>query len=294
MRPLFSSGMLLGELLRHGEDVLQATSSSARLDSEVLLACVLGTSRTKLLVALRDECSEEVATQFLRDISRRAAGEPVAYITGYKEFWGLLCSVSPAVLVPRPESELIVERALALLESIPAPRILDLGTGSGCLVVAISRELCDRGERQFHCDAVDRSAQALAVARSNAERHGVGHYISWVESDWFSNREALSPPYDLIIANPPYVDPAEDTPKELSFEPREALFSEDQGLRDVKSIISTAFEFLNPRGVLLVEVGAGKRGALIPFLDTMKLSYRFLGDDSVADNFTIVEARATE
>lgn len=286
--------MLLGELLRHGEGLLKETSSSARLDSEVLLAHVLGTSRTQLLIALRDTCSAGVAELFLHYVSRRVTGEPVAYITGNKEFWGLSFSVSPAVLVPRPESELIVERALSILEGIAAPRILDLGTGSGCLVVAIAKQLSERGIQEFHCEAVDRSLEALAVARSNAEQHGVGNYISWVESDWCSNHAALSPPYDIVVANPPYVDPLEDTPRELSFEPPEALFSEDHGLRDVKIIISSSLKLLSPRGVLLVEVGAGKRTALASLLDASGSSYRFLGDDSITDTFTVVEVRRSE
>ena len=284
---------IVGELLRQGEQALSPTSSSSRLDAEVLLSHALGCSRSSLIARLRDECATEIAVAFRGFLERRSAGEPVAYITGEREFWGLSFVVTPAVLIPRPESELIVEEGIKALDGIERPRILDLGTGSGCLSIALVKETRRRGARDLACLAIDCSESALAIARENAARHGVASEIDFRVSDWFSRSDLFSPPYDLIVANPPYIDPSERTPVELSYEPSNALFAAEHGLADVREILSGSSRMLAPGGVLLCEVGAGKRALLHEqILDRYgELSIELLGDDSPADRFTVLRAR---
>lgn len=290
---LFSNHSSIGELLLKGAEFLAATSASPRLDSEVLLALALGCSRGSVIIRLREECSAEARSVFEGYVRRRATGEPVAYIVGEKEFWKFSFHVSPAVLVPRPQSELLVEESLKALRGIAAPKIVDLGTGSGSLIISIVKELVRAGQEPSGCVAVDCSVEALRIAEHNARRHGVNNYITFARSDWFQNSDAFSPPYDLIVANPPYISLDEDVPVELLFEPSGALFSEEHGLMDVKRIVADGMAMLTPRGVLLCEVGAGKRKRLRTFFAEFypDLDVQFLGDESEDDRFTIVLVR---
>lgn len=280
----------IGELIHRGSLALAGTSSSARLDSEVLLGHLLGYSRTQLVVNSQEPCAPEVAAHFSAFIERRQRGEPTSYITGEREFWGLSFHVSPAVLIPRPESELIVEEALAFVGNNKTLRFIDLGVGSGCLSIALAAELLKR-RCDVRCMGVDISEAALKVAATNAKQHGVGDRIAYLRGDWFDRVQDFKPPYDLIIANPPYIDPAEQVPIELSFEPSGALFAEDYGLREVVHIIKKSGAMLRPGGMLLVEVGAGKRGLLRTLLPTFEPTYHFeyLGDSSDADRFTVLK-----
>ena len=290
-RQQFSKCSHISELLKTAEELFRSSSSSPRLDAEVLLAHLLSISRSSLIAALRDECSTEVVAAFALLAARRVQGEPVPYITGEREFYGRAFLVNPAVLVPRPESELIIDQALKICSGKQSVKFLDLGTGSGCLAITLVAELLASGLREPHCLAVDISQEALNVAARNAERLGALQYISFVKSNWFSESAAFSAPYDLIIANPPYIDRYEKTPIELSFEPQGALFSDDLGLKDTKEIISGALTMLAPNGTLLCEVGAGKREHLRKYFKTKHpaLEYSFLGDDSEHDRFTVVE-----
>jgi release factor glutamine methyltransferase len=287
----FSKTLTVGELLQEGERLLAESSESARLDSEVLLCFVIGVSRSRLLISLRDPCSEAHQTEFLKVLKRRHAGEPVAYILGEREFWGLPFMVNKAVLIPRPESELIVEEALRFLKGRSSVKLLDLGTGSGCLAVAIAHELRTQGVSDLRCDAVDKSVEALQIAKQNVDRHGLSQHLRCIESNWCSNSEALSPPYDCIVANPPYIDPHEKTPVELSFEPASALFSPAAGLFDTEIILRDATALLKPNGVLLCEVGAGKRALLEALLKPYEESFvvSLVGDKSAADRFCVVK-----
>ncbi len=282
------SRLLLGDLVGEGEATLTPTSSSPRLDSELLLAHALGMSRTRLIVSLRDVAPEFVCGVFRAYLERRADGEPIAYILGQKEFWGLDFKVSPDVLVPRPETELVVEEGLRVLKDTLAPKILDMGTGSGCIAISLVKTLASQG-KQVLCDAIDSSEAALVVARRNATHNETSDLIRFSQSSWFSNPTAFSPPYDLIVANPPYIDPSEQTPRELSFEPYGALYSDDGGLRDTKEILETGVSLLVPGGVLLCEVGAGKRVLLEQYFDQRSDVYELLGDSSPQDRFTIVK-----
>jgi release factor glutamine methyltransferase len=255
------------------------------------MAHALGGSRTDAIVRMRERCPVDVQQRFEEMVRRRAAGEPCAYIVGEREFWGLQFEVSPAVLVPRPESELLVEKALELCASLSTPRIVDLGTGSGCLIIALLSELVKKPGVVPTAVAVDISAEALAVAERNAERHGVRKYITFVQSDWFGRAEAFEPPYDVVLANPPYIDPQEQVPVELSFEPCGALFAEEEGLREVRRVCSQTARVVVPGGVLLCEVGAGKRAALREGYGLFNPAWQvsFLGDEAAADRFTVLK-----
>jgi len=279
----------ISELIHRGTLALAGVSPSARLDSEVLLGHLLGFTKTQLLTRGDAECSQEVIAHFSAFVERRQRGEPVAYITGEREFWGLSFQVSPAVLVPRPESELIVEEALAFVGSARSIRCVDLGVGSGCLSIALAVEL-QKQRCDVRCIGVDISHEALRVAAANAQRHGVDGRISYHHGEWLDGVKDRKGSFDLIIANPPYIDPAEEVPLDLSFEPREALFADEHGLKDVRVIIESASSMLRPGGLLLVEVGAGKRQALQGLLAPFEPQYdiSLIGDDSSADRFTVV------
>lgn len=284
-----SSAPTIGDLVHRGSLALAGVSSSARLDSEVLLGHLLGYSRTQLIVNSTTPCTSEVVAHFSALIERRQRGEPVAYITGEREFWGLSFAVSPAVLVPRPESELLIEEALTFVGKKQTLRFVDLGVGSGCLSIALVVELMRR-RCDVRCVGIDISYEALQVAQSNAKRHDVHKQITYAQGNWFQGMQEIKPPYDLIIANPPYIDPEEQVPLDLSFEPRGALFAEERGLRDVREILDQSSLRLRSGGLLLVEVGAGKRAALRELLPAFESHYEFslLGDESDEDRFTVV------
>jgi release factor glutamine methyltransferase len=227
---------------------------------------------------------------FLAFIERRQRGEPTAYITGVREFWGLSFHVSPSVLVPRPESEVVIEESLAFAANKKSLRFVDLGVGSGCLSIALTSELL-KHKCDAHCVGVDISEDALEVAQANAKRLGVGGHITYVQGNWFDGIKDSKTTFDLIIANPPYIDPSEVVPIELSFEPRMALFADECGLKDVRVIIEQAAAKLRAGGLLLVEVGAGKRALLKEFLPAFESTYdiSLLGDDSPEDRFTVIK-----
>ena len=284
----FSNIDSVGDLILSASRIL-ATSDSSRLDSELLLAHVLRTDRTGLLVRFRETLSDEHVNQFGKLVDRRRSGEPVAYIVGEKEFYGRSFEVNPSVLIPRPESELLVDEALASFALKKTASILDLGTGSGCLAVSLTSELLSKGV-DARSVAVDRSAEALAVARKNAQRYGTAEAIEFVESDWYSSLEGEQGRFDVIVANPPYVVCDEPLARELSFEPPSALFSAEEGLCDARQIIEGATQFLQPEGVLLCEVGAYKMAhverLLAEYRDLYRISY--LGDQDDLDRFLVL------
>lgn len=279
----------IGDLIHRGASALAGTSSSARLDSEVLLGHVLGCTRTQLIIRGGEVCKPETVAHFSAFIERRQRGEPTSYITGEREFWGLSFKVSPAVLVPRPESELIVEEALAFAGNSKSIRCVDLGVGSGCLSIAIVSELMKR-KCDVRCVGIDMSGDALAIAELNAKRLGVGERIHFIRANWLEGARDLKPPFDLIVANPPYIDPAEQVPVELSFEPRGALFADEHGLRDVRCILEQSASILRTGGLLLIEVGAGKRQLMERLLPSFGELYaaEYIGDDSPEDRFTVI------
>lgn len=291
------------EVLRTGEQLLKEISASAKLDSEVLLRHALGLSQSGLIVAFPETCPPEATEQFRALLARRVTGEPVAYILGEREFWGLSFRVTPDVLVPRPETEIIVEHAVKELRGRETAHILDLGTGSGCIAIACVKELQRCGCQRVSCDAVDYSAAALVVAKENAQRHGVAEAVHFVKGSWCHELSALrpnygsphGPPYDCIVANPPYIDPNEPTPIELSYEPRAALFSDNGGLADTAEIMQSALPLLTQGGVLLCEVGAGKAASIERVMEPYRVDFdvTYLGDLSEQDRFRVVRVTSS-
>jgi len=238
----------IGMLLRQGAQRLALISESPRLDAELLLAQALGVGRTWLLTH-----AEDTATPLTyRDwIERRAAGEPLAYIVGFKDFWTLRLAVTAAVLVPRPETELLVERALARVDR-PTARIVDLGTGSGAIALALAAE-----RPRWQVTATDASAPALAVARANALALGLTH-VELLHGSWFAPLAGRH--FDTIVSNPPYIaadDPALAHPA-LQREPQAALTPGGDGMAALQTIIETAPRHLTRHGWLLLEHGAGQ------------------------------------
>ncbi len=227
---------------------LAADSSSAALDAALLLAHVLGLSRAALAARPELELTAAQAARLGRLAVRRAAGEPLAYLTGRREFWSLELDVTPDVLVPRPETELLVEWALEVLAGRPDPAVLDLGTGSGAIAIAIAHERPDA-----KVTAVDISEPALAVARGNAGRLALAN-LQFVAGNWFE--PVATARFDVIVSNPPYVAAGDPALAVLAHEPRVALVAGDDGLRALEAICAGAGSRLASGGCLLVEHGA--------------------------------------
>lgn len=230
---------------------LRPSSDSWRLDTELLLAEAMATTREYLLTWPERELDAQAQQVFEALFARRAAGEPLAYILGRKDFWDFQLLVNPHVLIPRPETELLVECALAIArqQAGEVHRVVDLGTGSGAIAIALARELP-------HCEvlAVERSAEALVVARANAARLGVGN-LRLQQGSWCEGIEPAS--MDLVVSNPPYVAEGDRHLQQggLRFEPGTALVASDNGLGDIKSIAGQSRTVLRNKGWLLVEHG---------------------------------------
>lgn len=239
---------------------LLARSGLSRLEAQVLLAHVLGTRREALVARPSAVADDRAAARFLELAARRAAGEPLAYLTGRREFYGRAFAVTPATLIPRPETELLVDLALAHARAHAgpdAPRLLDLGTGSGCIAITLALE-CPAAV----VVAVDSSAAALAVARSNGE--ALGARVQWCEGEWFAPLHAsgAGERFDVIVANPPYVAEADPHLAALAHEPRSALAAGADGLDDLRRIAQAAALHLAPAGLLLLEHGHDQGAAV--------------------------------
>jgi release factor glutamine methyltransferase len=248
-----TTNLTTGDLLVAAARALAQVSDTPELDAEVLLAHVLGGRRARLKSHADEERSAAQAATFQRLLDRRATGEPLAYIVGSKEFWSLRLVVSTAVLVPRPETELLVERALQLFAT-PSLRALDLGTGAGAIALALAQE-----RPRWKITATDVSEGALAVARVNALALATPQ-VEFLHGSWF---EPLAERvFDLIVANPPYV--AEDDPllrqAPLAFEPRLALTPGVDALADLRRIIRQAPLHLARGGWLLLEHASTQAG----------------------------------
>ncbi|WP_419788088.1 peptide chain release factor N(5)-glutamine methyltransferase [Pseudodesulfovibrio sp.] len=238
------------DILKESETRLSGVDSP-RLSAQLLMAEALGCAPSAVYLDRNQEIPTEQLSRIRALIDRRASGEPVAYILGRQEFYGLEFKVTPDVLIPRPETEHIVEKVEELFAKDDAFRFADLGTGSGILAVTISTVFT-----QAECDAIDLSPAAIAVARSNAKRHGVQDRTHFVVGD-FTN-PLPGGPYDLIVANPPYVTEQEMTEAShevTAFEPTLALVSGADGLDHVRAMLAPVLAALKPGGVLLMEVG---------------------------------------
>jgi release factor glutamine methyltransferase len=248
----------IGRLLSWTTDFLRDKGAeSPRLDAEVLLAHAKGCKRIELYTAFEDLAPDELRDRFRGLVKERAAGKPVAYLVGQREFFSLPFAVTPDVLIPRPETELLVVRALDLAKEMAKAtdgplRIVDLGTGSGVLAVSLAKHL-----PKAQVTAIDVSPAALAVALRNAEKHGVSERIEFIEGDVLAS-VPVPADLDLIVSNPPYVTSAEmatlvaDVRK---FEPALALDGGEQGTSVIERLLPQAAERLRPGGWLLIEIG---------------------------------------
>ena len=247
-------------LLRDAAVALTAAGiDNVRFEARLLLAHAAGVT-IEWLIAHGGDAAPSAVAQTLRDlIARRIRREPMAYILGEREFWGLPFKVSPAVLVPRPDSETLIEAALALMPGRTAPwRIADLGVGSGCLLLTLLREFPNaRGV------GMDASAAALAVTQANAEALGVAARLRLVEGDWRQPdwAERLGGPFDLLVSNPPYIETAAIAglmPDVARFEPHLALDGGPDGLVAYRAIAGAAARLVVPGGQVLIEAGEGQ------------------------------------
>jgi len=251
MKPqaLHSRPVTIGEVFRHAVTVLTPTSPTPRLDAEVLLMHVCGIDRSQFIS--RDEMSLTAGQQQALEnlLQRRQRGEPVAYLTGTREFWSLDLNVSPATLIPRPETELLVEKALEHIPLDAEWMIADLGTGSGAIVLALARE---RPRCRFM--ATDISPAAVEVAKSNAKKTGTEN-VEFREGEWFAPLSGENP--DMIVSNPPYIRAGDPhlTQGDVRFEPTTALVAGTDGLDAIRLIARHARGFLRPGGWLLFEHG---------------------------------------
>lgn len=260
-----SESWTIGRLLTWTRSHFDARGiDDSRLCAELLLAKALGCRRIELYARFEEVPADEKRAVFRELVRGAAAHQPIAYLIGMREFYSLEFEVTPDVLIPRPETELLVERALAWLKTHSADRhdLLDLGTGSGCLAVTLCRRL-----PSAHAVAVDISEEALAVARRNAARHGVGDRITFVNADMLDIPDGVIPAsgFDVVVSNPPYIAEGErdKLPENVrQYEPAAALFAGPDGLAAYRKIAQKVKGVLKPEGVLIVEVGMGQAGAV--------------------------------
>jgi release factor glutamine methyltransferase len=224
----------------------------AAIDVDLYARTILGWDRARLLTEQRSPAPAALEPLFSEWVERRARHEPSAYIVGVREFWGLDFRVSPAVLIPRPETEFIVEESLSLLEPLAGPRIADIGTGSGNIAISLAH-----ARRDGRVVATDVSSEALAVAMENAEQHGVASRVEFIATSYLGGVEG---DFDLIAANPPYVREVDRLAlgRTVRHEPEVALFGGDSGLRNIEGVLDTALAKLRPRGWLVMEFGFGQ------------------------------------
>ena len=263
---------------------------SGRLDAELLLAAAAGVTRAEIISGSA-ELSSETLARFEAMVARREKREPVAYIVGHKEFYSLDFEVTPAVLIPRPETEFVVTAALEAIATMREPRVLDIGTGSGAIAIAIAANA-----PAARVTATDISDDALAVAARNAMLHQVAGRVEFRRADCFEVGEGEPPLgfFDLIVSNPPYIDEeslASLEPEVLNYEPRVALSAGPDGLNFFRRIAAGASVHLQGDGELIVEVGAGQAAAVSQIFERAGLrAFSVLND--FAGHPRVVRARA--
>ncbi len=252
----------LAELLAEGTELLRAAGiESPRREASLLVRELLGIDTARLIAHPETSVPAEKATELRNTFARRAAGEPLQYIIGRQEFYGLDFEVTPAVLIPRPETELLVETVLDACRGIDAPRVIDVGTGSGCIPVAVAVNV-----PSARVTTIDISPDATAVARRNAERHGVTGRIVFLHGDFFhtvgADAEWLDlAPAHVVVSNPPYIAEHElaGLQREVrDFEPVTALVGGPEGTESYARLLAQAGRFLLPEGTLAFEVGFGQ------------------------------------
>ncbi len=259
----------IGAAIRAASARLEEGSDTARLDAEVLMAHALGITRSELLLRHLDG---QPPAGFRSLIDRRLAHEPVAYILGSQSFYGLELKVSPAVLIPRGDSEVLIDAARERFAGCPPERILDLGTGSGALLIA-AQSIWPEAE----AIGIDRSGAACKIAEANAARHGRARILQrdWGFPDW--SRDLGQ--FDLILANPPYVETVAELAHSVrGFEPAEALFAGADGLNDYRVLVPQLSSLLAPSGVALVEIGSSQAAAVSAIAQSLGLSVKLHRD----------------
>ena len=268
MRP---KSWTIKELIKVTTDFLKEKQiESPRLTAEVLLSHLLNINRVTLYLTLDQPLNESEISGYRELIKRRLRREPLQYITGIQEFWSLDFIVDPQVLIPRPESELLVEQAIerlkpAAVQGDHSPRILDLGTGCGALATVLAKEI-----PRSQIWATDVSRTAIDIARINAEKHGVSRKIEYIQGDLWQPLRDKDITFDLIVSNPPYVsaEEYEDLPPEVrSYEPRLALDGREGGFYFIREIIERSPDFLNPGGWLLLEMAPNQTDRALELLE---------------------------
>jgi release factor glutamine methyltransferase len=249
----------VAEALRSGARSLDSSSDSPRLDAELLLGKILGLARSGLIAHDRESLVREQEQAYMNLVERRRLGAPVAYLTGTREFWSLALRVTPAVLVPRPETEVLVELALERLPLDQPSSVLDLGTGSGAIALAIASE-----RPRSRVTGVDISAPALDVAMQNSRELGLSH-IDWRWGSWFAAVPGQR--FDMIVANPPYIAAADPALEKLTAEPQIALCDGATGLEALSAIAAGAAAHLHERGWLMMEHGSEQAPDVVRLLE---------------------------
>jgi release factor glutamine methyltransferase len=232
------------------ERVAKAHVGSPRMNAEVLLMFTLNCDRAYLYAHPERNLTEEEMCRYDEALAQRCRGVPSQYITGHQEFWGMDLIVSPAVLIPRPETEHVIETVLPLARDRRKPAVVDVGTGSGCIALALAKEL-----REAEIRATEVSTEALEIAKANAVRHQLDSRIEFHQTDLLSGLEAGS--YDFVVSNPPYVGESEEDQVQLEvrkFEPRNAVFAGPTGLEVIERLVPAAGVVLKPNGCLVMEI----------------------------------------
>ncbi len=253
----------LANWITHGQELLSSCSDSAKLDAQILLAFVLNKELSYLLTWPEKVLDKPEEQKYLTLLQRRLIGEPIAYIVGVKEFWSLPLQVSPATLIPRPDTEILVELVLDNFAEKNALRCLDLGTGTGAIALALASE-----KPNWQIDAIDFSYDAVKLAQQNAKNLALTQ-VNIFQSDWFCS--IMDKKFDVIVSNPPYIDILDEnlSQGDVRFEPHSALVANEQGLADIKHIAKNAVNFLASQGTLFFEHGFEQGPAVQKILTTL-------------------------
>jgi release factor glutamine methyltransferase len=251
--------MLANDYLAYATKSLEPYSSSPVLDSKLLLMHTLQTPLNKIHKSYDTKLTESQQQQLEQYLNRRKQGEPIAYIIKEVGFWDLILHVTPAVLIPRPETELLVETILTKFNNYNSCNMCDLGTGSGAIAIAVAG-----AKKNWHITAADISSRALEVAAKNVKTHNISN-ITLKQSNWF---EAINDKikFDIIVANPPYIAENDSHLSRLKHEPQQALTSAQNGLFDLEHIITNAKNYLAPKGMLLLEHGHAQQALVCELL----------------------------